>query len=128
MPYLSNGHARNGDLVKYFIYYTMSGPYLNDIGHNANNGNQNFPLSFKYGYFGHSNFPLLFKYDNFDNIKSTLSTHFLRCHLKMRHKFLLLFKYEFFETLILSQSQKKVIILQLLLEFEFAVQFVFETL
>ena len=40
---------------------------------------------------------------------------------------MLLFKYEFFETLILSQSQKKVIILQLLLEFEFAVQFVFET-
>ena len=39
-----------------------------------------------------------------------------------------MFKYEFFETLILSHSQKKVIILQLLLEFEFAVQFVFETL
>ena len=55
------------------------GPYLNDIGHNANNannGNQIFPLSFKYGYFGHSNFPLLFKNDNFDNINSTLSYSF----------------------------------------------------
>ena len=62
-----------------------SGPYLNDIGHNANNdnnGNQNFPLSFKYGYFGHSNFPLLFKYDNFDNIKSTLSYSFFPMSFK----------------------------------------------
>ena len=54
-------------------------------------------------------------------------THFFRCHLRMGQKIMLLFKYGFFETLILSQSQKKVIILQLLLEFEFAVQFVFET-
>ena len=52
-------------------------------------------------------------------------THFFRCHLRMGQKVLLLFKYEFFETLILSHSQKKAIILQLLLEFEFAVQFVF---
>ena len=51
-------------------------------------------------------------------------THFFRCHLRMGQKVLLLFKYEFFETLILSQSQKKVIILQLFLEFEFAAQFV----
>ena len=75
------------------------GAYLNDIGHNANNannGNQNFPLSFKYGYFdcknfpllfkygyfGHSNFPLLFKDDNFDNIKSTLSYSFFPMSFK----------------------------------------------
>ena len=54
--------------------------------------------------------------------------HFFQCHLRMGQKIMLLFKYEFFKTLILNQSQKKVIILQLLLEFEFAVQFVFETL
>ena len=58
------------------------GPYLNDIGHNANNGNQNFPLLFKYGYFGHSNFPLLFKDENFDNIKSTLSYSFFPMSFK----------------------------------------------
>ena len=65
--------------VLYFILIRKMGPYLNDIGHsvnNANNGNQNFPLSFQYGYFGHSNFPLLFKYDNFGNIKSMLSYSF----------------------------------------------------
>ena len=33
-------------------------------------------------------------------------THFFRCHLRMGQKVLLLFKYEFFETLILTQSQK----------------------
>ena len=54
-------------------------------------------------------------------------THFFRCHLRMGQKVLLLFKYEFFETLKSSHSQKKVIILQLFLEFEFAAQFVFET-
>ena len=76
------------------------GPFLNDIGDNANNvnnGNLNFPLSFKYGYFGYSNFPLLFKDNNF---KSTLSYSFLRCHLRMGQKVLLLFKYDFSETLI----------------------------
>ena len=45
----------------------------------------------------------------------------------MGQKVLLLFKYEFFETLILSHSQKKVIILQLFLELEFVAQIVFET-
>jgi len=45
----------------------------------------------------------------------------------MGQRFLLLFKYEFFETFKSSQSKKKVIILQLFLEFEFAAQFVFET-
>ena len=54
-------------------------------------------------------------------------THFFRCHLRMGQKVLLLFKYEFFETLILSHSQKKVIILQLFLELEFVAQIVFET-
>ena len=76
------------------------GPFLNDIRDNANNvnnGNLNFPLSFKYGYFGYSNFPLLFKDDNF---KSMLSYSFLRCHLRMGQKVLLLFKYDFSETLI----------------------------
>ena len=38
-------------------------------------------------------------------------THLFRRHLRMGQKVLLLFKYEFFETLVLSQSQKKVIIL-----------------
>ena len=42
-------------------------------------------------------------------------THSFRCHLRMEQKVLLLFKYEFFETLILSHSQEKVIILQLFL-------------
>ena len=68
-----------------FLMILPKGPYLNDIGHNtnnANNGNQTFPLSFKYGYFGHSNFPLLFKYDNFDNIKSTLSYSFFPMSFK----------------------------------------------
>ena len=46
--------------------------------------------------------------------------HFFRCQLRMGQRFLLLFKYEFFETLILSHRQKEVIILQLFLEFEFA--------
>ena len=45
----------------------------------------------------------------------------------MRQKVLLLFKYEFFETLILSHSQKKVIISQLFLELEFLAQIMFET-
>ena len=54
-------------------------------------------------------------------------THFFRCHLRMRKKVLLLFKYEFFETLVLSHSQKKVIILQLFLELEFLAQIMFET-
>ena len=54
-------------------------------------------------------------------------THFFRCHLRMRKKVLLLFKYEFFETLVLSHSQKKVIILQLFLKLEFVAQIVFET-
>ena len=45
----------------------------------------------------------------------------------MRKKVLLLFKYEFFETLVLSHSQKKVIILQLFLKLEFVSQIVFET-
>ena len=53
--------------------------------------------------------------------------HFFRCHLRMRQKVLLLFKYEFFETLILSHSQKKVIISQLFLELEFLAQIMFET-
>jgi len=53
-------------------------------------------------------------------------THFFRCHLRMG-QYLLLFKYEFFETLILSHSQKKMTILQLFPEFEIATQFVFET-
>ena len=107
------------------------GPYLNDIGHNANNannGNQNFPLLFKYGYFGHSKTfrcYLRMRILTISNLRCL--THFFRCHLRMGQKVLLLFKYEFFETLILSQSQKKVIILQLFLEFEFAAQFVFET-
>ena len=67
------------------------GPYLNDIGHNANNannGNPKCPMSFEYRYFGHSIFPLLFKNDNFDNTKSTLSfkydSYFFRCHLRMK--------------------------------------------
>ena len=70
----------------FFIEFSFRfGPYLNDIGHNANNannGNQNFPLSFKYGFFSNSNFPLLFKYDNFDNIKSTLSYSFFPMSFK----------------------------------------------
>ena len=45
----------------------------------------------------------------------------------MGPKVLLLFTYEFFETLILSHSQKKVIILQLFLKLEFVSQIVFET-
>ena len=52
-------------LVQRYKLCQSRGPYLNDIGHNANNannGNQNFPLSFKYGYFDCPNFPLLFKY------------------------------------------------------------------
>ena len=54
-------------------------------------------------------------------------THFFRCHIRMGQKVLLLFKYEFFETLILSHSQKKVIISQLFLELEFLAQIMFET-
>ena len=64
----------------------FKGHDLNDIGHNANNGNRKSQMSFKYGYFGHSSFPLLFKYDYFDKTKSPLSlkygTHFFRCHLR----------------------------------------------
>ena len=62
----------------------MKGPFLNDIGDNANNvnnGNPKSPMSFKYRCFVHLIFPLLFKNDNFNNPKSTLSskydTHFL---------------------------------------------------
>ena len=54
-------------------------------------------------------------------------THFFRCHFRMEQKFLLLFEYESFEPLVLSYTKKKVIILQLFLEFEFDAQFVFET-
>ena len=54
-------------------------------------------------------------------------THFFRCHLRMGQKVLLLFKYEFFETLTSSHSQKEVIILQLFLELEFEFAAVFET-
>ena len=67
------------------LFYGFTGPFLNDIGHNANNannGNQNFPLLFKYGYFGHSNFPLLFKDENFDNIKSMSSYSFFPMSFK----------------------------------------------
>ena len=67
------------------LYHPVVGPFLNDIGHNvnnANNGNQNFLLSFKYGYFGHPNFPLLFKDVNFDNVKSTLSYSFFPMSFK----------------------------------------------
>ena len=59
------------------------GPFLNDIGDNANNvnnGNPKSPMSFKYRYFVHSIFPLSFKNDYFNNSKSMLSfkydTHF----------------------------------------------------
>ena len=54
-------------------------------------------------------------------------THFFRCHLRMEQKVLLLFEYGLFEPLILSHTKKKVIILQLFLELEFAAQIVFET-
>ena len=59
------------------------GPFLNDIGHNANNvnnGNPKSPMSFKYRYFFHSIFPLLLKNANSNILKYTLSfkydTHF----------------------------------------------------
>ena len=88
------------------------GPYLNDIGHNANNGNQKSPMSFKYGYFGHSIFPLLFKYVHIKckyfrcylsmtiltisilRFHLSMELIFFRCHLRIRLKVPLLFKYE----------------------------------
>ena len=60
-------------------WFEFIGPFLNDIGDNANNANNGNPKSYRY--FIHSIFPLLFKNDNFNNPKSTLSskydTHFL---------------------------------------------------
>ena len=78
------------------------GPYLNNIGHNANNGNQNFLLSFKYGYFGHSIFRCYLSMTILTISNLRCLAHFFRCHLRMRQKVLLLFKYEFFETLLLT--------------------------
>ena len=67
----------------YFMLNQNIGPFLNDIGDNANNvnnGNPKSPMSFKYRHFGHSIFPLLFKNEYFNNPKSTLlfkyDTHF----------------------------------------------------
>lgn len=66
-----------------FIFSIFAGPFLNDIGdnaNNANNGNLKSPMSFKYRYFVHLIFPLLFKNDNCKTPKSTLlfkyDTHF----------------------------------------------------
>ena len=66
-----------------FVATPIFGPFLNDIGHNANNvnnGNPKYPMSFKYRHFGHSIFLLLFKNEYFNNPKSTLlfkyDTHF----------------------------------------------------
>ena len=65
-----------------FVTVLQNGPFLNNIGHNANNGNPKSPMSFKYRYFVHSIFPLLFKNDNFNNPKSTLSFKYRVFHLK----------------------------------------------
>ena len=64
------------------------GPFLNDIGDNANNvnGNPKSPMSFKYRHFGHSIFPLLFK-------NEYLTTPNLRCYLSMILIFSMSFTY-----------------------------------
>ena len=76
---LSRGGGYNDKYRSIKVKVSMVGPFLNNIGHNANNANNGIPkspMSFKYRYFVNSIFPLLFKNDNFNNPKSTLSSEY----------------------------------------------------